>query len=144
MDPLLGGTFSDVPERIPPVPAAVYDLRVEKVEIKPNKNSTGNNLVAHCKVDNEGPAKGRKLTQYIGLPNSTDDSDAVMQKKVRVKQFFIACSVEPEPNGGYDIKKLVGALLKASVSIQLTTDPNTNTQIEQNNVSVLRPNGARF
>lgn len=142
MDPLMGGNYNDVPDVIPQIPVGVYDWQVTKVEQLPNKNKNGYNLVISSRVHNDCDSKGMANTLYLSLPNSADEASALTFKRVRIKQFFTACGIAPEANGGFDKNKLVGAIYKGSVSPRMYS--KDGVQKETIDVQVLKPNGQSF
>lgn len=120
-------SFNEVPDRVPPIETGTYLLEVTKVEVKENKKKTGNNLVLTSTVQAgangmDTPMKGRMLTEYLSLPNGSDDQSGKQSKEIRIGQVFKASGVAPELTGGYDTDKLLKSQFKADVGKRLYKD----------------------
>lgn len=144
LDPLLSGNYNDVPETIPPLEVGIYDFRVETVSLEPpDDGKTDYQIVVKAVVQTEGPMKGRTQTRYFNVPPNTDLSEKANFKRTMVKRLFVAAGIQPEPNGGFDRNKLVGAVFCAEVRARTYQDSSGNTR-EARDLVVLRPDKSRF
>lgn len=138
------GTFNNVPDAIPVVAPGVYLLIITGQKIEQNKAQTGSNLVVDLEVAGglngaESPQKGRKLRRYFALPNNADDANKVQNKLTFIKQLFVASGTPIEPDGvNVDPAKLIGQKLNAEVKTVM------NEGKEQNDLTLLRPEGSKF
>lgn len=137
-------SFNEVPDNLPAIGAGVYQLKVIDVTIEPNKAKTGSNLVLTFGIENDGPFKGRKLKQWVGLPNEKDDKADLDVKNVRIKQIFTACEVAEEPEGGFDAGKLKNRNCWAEAGPRMGKD-DQGRDVEQSDIQrILKPSKERF
>ncbi len=124
-DALIVADFSSVPDKVPPIPAGIYDFTIDTVEKKAPKpkadgsaSSPGFNIV--CSMHISGPATSphvcRKMTQYLWVsqdPNqSKEDRDFNL---MGLKRFDKACGNSPETSGSINVNLWIGKVIKASV-----------------------------
>lgn len=104
-------SFNEVPDKLPPLPAAIYLLEITKqedgqVQGKPVTNLTYR--VAGGINGAESPQIGKIGRHTLFHPNQADTPSQIERARVNIKQCFLAFGVEAEPSGGYDPAKLVG------------------------------------
>lgn len=143
MDPLAGGNYNDTPESVPQLEVGLYDFRITEAKLEPPKpQKVDYQLIVKAVVETDGPQKGRSQTRYYSIPPSDSKESKDEFKRVMFKQLFLACGVQPEPNGGYDRNKLVGSVFKGEVSARTYTDNGVTK--EARDVRPLKPDGSRF
>lgn len=117
---ILGNDFTQEfasvkPEDFTPVPAGEYVMQVTKTELK--QTSTGG-LCIKVQFDIIGPAyQGRKLFANFNIRNSSAEAERIGRQQL--KALVIAGRVQ-EPL--QDSDQLLGATVKASVTIRKATD----------------------
>lgn len=153
LKPQSGGTYADVPDRIPNVASAVYDFQIRQVPTV-EKGDYGNQLIVDSYVlkiasGEETEFKGRRLRTYFSIPKHSNEEgyDAEQSKRddVKLKQLFVSCGIGEEIGGGFDTSKLAGAMHKAEVSQRVKKDKDTGRETEFAEIKMwLRADGSRM
>lgn len=124
-DALIVADFSTVPDKIPPIPAGIYDFTIDNIEKKAPKTPTdgsapsqGYNIVVamHISGPAASPNVNRKMTQYLWI--SQDPSITKEQRDLNlmaVKRFDKACGGNPEASGSVNVNNWIGKVIKAMV-----------------------------
>lgn len=122
------GSFADTPLKVPPIKGNVYQLKINRAELKDNAAKDDTNLVVNLQVFSDGAFKGRPMTHY--LPQGKPDPETAM---VRTNRFFKAAGCELTADGGYNIDDLNEKIISARVVERTYTDAN-GVQQEGNNI----------
>jgi hypothetical protein len=140
---LIEANFNEVPDKVLAIPTGIYDLLCEKIEVKaPNPRTDGkptaigNNVVFSWTVAQEGPNKGRKITDYIFIsadPKLTADERA--RNLVGIKRVAMSAGIPVGPNG-LNVMEIQGKVVKAQITTSVGPSyRNPAIQVEQSNIS---------
>lgn len=133
---LIEADFSAVPDVIKPIGGGLYDLLIQTVEVKPPKDPTtlGNNIILKLEVVNEGPNRGRTITDYIFIssdPNMTPDQRNRNLSGIK----RVALSAGLDISNGINVPLLQSKIVKAAVANGIYKDEKTGVTKETANVA---------
>lgn len=124
-DALIVADFSTVPDKIPVIPAGIYDFTIDNIEKKaPNPPTDGSapsigyNIVVNMHVSGPPttPHMNRKMTQYLWV---SQDPSLTKEKRdfnlMAIKRFDKACGGSPETAGSVNVNLWLGKIVKAMV-----------------------------
>lgn len=114
-----GGNWEDVQDTLPPVPAGEYVALIEKYEVRERSakaKTPGKNLVFTFRIQDEGPAKNRTVSYYIGFEPKFDETS--------LKLLMNCAGVKaPAPGEGFNVATLVGQFVRFSIATEVDSSP---------------------
>ncbi len=130
MCPILDMDFTDVPDKIEPIPPGTYILEVATVpEIKRSKEDTGNNLHMTFRVADESKHKGRQQKDTIFLNE---------MGLVKAKQLIIGLGMTA--GKGVNTEEMLGRKVKALIIASTYKDKDSGETLQSSKVkSYLKP-----
>ena len=116
--------FNDVPNEIVPIAPGIYGFEVEGVPtIEKTKDGTGTKLVVKCRITEDGPEKGRVITDQISTKMET-----------KMKRLAMTCGLAPGAEG-FDTEDLVGRGGRFRIAPNTFTDSSSGETVHNSKVA---------
>lgn len=140
-------SFNDVPDKIPPIPPAIYLLEIMKVDPGTVNDKPVTQLSYRVSAGMGGaetPQAGKMGRHTLFHPHQSDSPSQIERAQVNAKQCFLAFGVQAEPEGSpnagqFNTDNLLGR--KGYAEIFTKVDGG----VEYSNIKMfLRTDGSRF
>lgn len=129
--------FDQVPDVVKPIGSGIYDMLVTSVSSQPPKKATtlGTTIVVKLQVQNDGPYKGRQITDYLFVSADPKQTKEDRERSLtNIKRLALSAGISPGVNG-LNLADIQGKVVKAAVSNGTMKDDATGVVKETSNVS---------
>lgn len=125
--PRLDINFSDVPDKILPLPEGIYTLEIHSADFKLTNDGTSHKVEVAFRVQEPTDHAGRIVSDHIGVKMET-----------RLKRLAMAAGLDPAVNG-LSTEDLPGRVVQVQITQRSYKDNDGNTQIASNIKDYLIP-----
>jgi hypothetical protein len=122
--PVLPSDFSNDPTSLPPIERGLYELRVEKADLKPNRKGDSMNIALEYVIVSDGPFKDRRVFDYVSL-----------KMRTQVVRLFTSAGLgDKEYLKSPNTDDLVGRSLRVTIAPETYKDEDTGETRESSRI----------